>query len=125
LKSDNGKKSYKDIDNELIQRMDKIVLSSTKFNPGEEVELFVNEEYEGDFYDPSIKDDNKALLSWKSYLDSLKSKYGQEYKTSDEYIKNVPIGIKYKGETLSSTYYHQNSWINENKVAGNIEEDRT
>ena len=124
VEKDNGKKTYKDIDNELIERMDKFILSTAKFNPGEEVELFVNEDYEGDFYDPSIKDDNKALLSWKSYLDSLKAKYGQNYKSSDEYIKNVPISINYKGETLKSTYYHQNSWINENKVAGNIEEDR-
>lgn len=124
LKTPEGKKLYQDISDDLINSMDKIILSPDKFQPEDKVELFVDENYEGDIYDPAIKDDNKAIVSWKSYLDSLKNKYGKNYKSSDEYIENVPIAVKYNGEVLKSTYYHQNSWINENKVTGDIEQDR-
>jgi hypothetical protein len=125
VKTPEGKKLYQPASDELIVKMDRIILSTEKLNPGEEVELFVNEDYKGDFYDPSIIDDNKAIIPWQSYLDNLKNKYSNTYKSSDEYVDNVPIGVRYNNRELHSTYYHQNSWINENKVASeNIEEDR-
>lgn len=115
------KKLINEKNNELNPNIDSIILSPAQFNIKDEVELVINENYSGDITDPS---NINNTIKWGTFLDQLKNKYGINYKDSIEFIDNVPINYKYKGNLLTHTSLHNVSWINPKNVYGDLELDR-
>ena len=99
------------------------LLDPTRFVPGSpeaNIVLSIDNEYDGEVYDPSSLTREKML--WSDRVDQIKEKYNEAtYKESPEYIAEAPIKITTKGGEYIG-YVHDTQWVREENIDNTTEE---
>jgi len=90
------------------------LLDPNKFTKGTKIVLEVEEDYEGEVFDPTSSTREKVL--WQDRLKEIIAKYTIDtYKNSPEYRAEVPIVIKTKGGEYVA-YVHDTAWIRSENI---------
>jgi hypothetical protein len=113
---ENDTLSREEVSNEIISSTPlKILLNPNNLLPSTKVTFSADENYSG----PVYKSDSttKETIEWQARLQEIKEKYGDAYKTSPEYLNEVPVkAVDGNGDLVF--YMHDTAWINDQNLEG-------
>ena len=113
---ENDTLSREEVSNEIISSTPlKILLNPNNLLPSTKVTFSADENYSG----PVYKSDSttKETIEWQARLQEIKEKYGDAYKTSPEYLNEVPVkAVDGNGDLVF--YMHDTAWINGQNLEG-------